>query len=57
MNNTCSIILAAGEGTRMKSDKPKVLSEVLFKPMISWVIDSVEESEIKDICIIAGLII
>ena len=54
MNNTCSIILAAGEGTRMKSDKPKVLSEVLFKPMISWVIDSIEESEIKDICIIAG---
>lgn len=54
MDNTCSIILAAGEGTRMKSDKPKVLSEVLFKAMISWVIDSVEESEIKDICIIAG---
>ena len=29
-----ALILAAGNGKRMKSEKPKVLSEVLFKPMI-----------------------
>ena len=40
MNSNCAVILAAGEGTRMKSSKPKVMAEVLFKPMINWVIDA-----------------
>ena len=40
MNSVCTVILAAGEGTRMKSSKPKVLAEVLFKPMIDWVISA-----------------
>ncbi len=39
------IILAAGDGTRMKSAKPKVMCEVLEKPMIGWVIDSLYEAE------------
>lgn len=54
VNNTCSIILAAGEGKRMKSNSPKVLSEVLFDPMIKWVINATERSGINDICIVAG---
>lgn len=54
MNNRCCIILAAGEGKRMKSDSPKVLSKVLFKPMIKWVIDAAVFSDIKDICVVAG---
>ena len=29
----CAVILAGGEGKRMKSDKPKTLSEVLGRPM------------------------
>ena len=33
------IILAAGEGTRMKSKKPKVLHEILNKTMLDYVID------------------
>lgn len=37
-----SLILAAGKGTRMKSDKPKVLFEVAGKSMIKYVIDSVK---------------
>ncbi len=32
------VILAAGLGTRMKSDKAKVLHEVLHRPMISYVV-------------------
>ena len=54
VENTCSVILAAGSGTRMFTDQPKVLLEVLFKPMIMWVIDSVKKAGIKDSCIICG---
>lgn len=38
------IILAAGDGKRMKSARPKVICEVLEKPMIGWVIDSLFEA-------------
>lgn len=38
------IILAAGDGTRMKSSRPKVMCEVLETPMIGWVIDSLSEA-------------
>lgn len=36
------IILAAGKGTRMKSDKAKVLHDVFFEPMIHHVIKAVQ---------------
>lgn len=48
------IILAAGDGRGMKSKKPKVMSEILFKPMIDWVISAVKEAETEDICVITG---
>ncbi len=35
-----SLILAAGEGTRMKSDLPKVLHEAMGRPMLAWVLDA-----------------
>ena len=54
MSSNCALILAAGEGTRMKTSKPKVLVEVLFKPMIDWVIDAAVESGIDDLCIVTG---
>lgn len=50
----CAIILAGGEGKRMKSDKPKTLSQVLSKPMLQWVIDSVRKSGIEKICVVKG---
>ena len=34
------IILAAGEGTRMKSNHAKVSHQILAKPMIRWVVDA-----------------
>lgn len=37
---TGCVILAGGEGKRMKSDRPKVLCEVLKKPMLGWVLDA-----------------
>ncbi len=54
MNKNCAVILAAGEGTRMKSSKPKVLTQVLFVPMIDWVISAVREAGVDDICAVTG---
>lgn len=38
MKDLCVIILAAGEGTRMKSERPKVLHEICGKSMLSHTI-------------------
>jgi len=39
MKNLRTIILAAGKGTRMKSDVPKVLHPVCGKPIIQYIVD------------------
>ena len=36
-----AIILAAGEGTRMKSNHCKVSHKILGKPMVQWIVDAV----------------
>ena len=36
MHNSCTIILAAGKGTRLKSVKPKVLHEILGEPLVYY---------------------
>lgn len=54
MSELCGIILAAGEGKRMKSNLPKVLSRVLDKPMLKWVIDAAEKAGVEDLCIVDG---
>ncbi len=42
---TClSIVLAAGEGTRMKSSLPKVLHKVAGLPLVCHVVKAVQES-------------
>lgn len=38
----------------MKSDIPKVLSNVLFKPMLGWVIEAAKKSNINNVCIVKG---
>lgn len=54
MNKKCAIILAGGKGTRMKTQTPKVMCEVLFKPMVSYVIDAVKEAGCEDVCVVTG---
>lgn len=49
-----ALILAAGNGKRMKSARPKVLCEVLFKPMICWVRDWCVRAGIEEICVVLG---
>ena len=41
------VILAAGHGTRMKSELPKVLERVKGKPMIKYLLEAVRKSGIK----------
>jgi N-acetylglucosamine-1-phosphate uridyltransferase (contains nucleotidyltransferase and I-patch acetyltransferase domains) len=54
MNNTVAIVLAAGKGTRMKSRTPKVLHEILGKPIILYVLDALKAAGIKDTITVAG---
>ena len=49
-----AIILAAGKGTRMKSNKPKVLHELASKPMVNHVIDTCKEISCKTISVVYG---
>ena len=57
MNNTVPlyvVILAAGKGTRMKSEKAKVLHEVYYAPMVHHVIKAVAPLNPDKIAVIVG---
>lgn len=54
MDAPLAVILAAGQGTRMKSDKPKVLVEALGRPMIQFVIDAVLSAGISKAVVVVG---
>lgn len=51
---TSALILAGGLGTRMKSDKPKVLHEICGESLLKHVILNVEDARIEDIGIVVG---
>jgi bifunctional UDP-N-acetylglucosamine pyrophosphorylase/glucosamine-1-phosphate N-acetyltransferase len=53
-NNTTAVILAAGQGTRMKSSRPKVLHEILGRPMIAYLLDTLREAGVNDIVVVVG---
>lgn len=54
MENVTALILAAGEGKRMKSDKAKVLHQVCGKPMIEWVYEAARDAGVGKCVIIVG---
>ncbi|MCR5260888.1 MAG: NTP transferase domain-containing protein [Candidatus Gastranaerophilales bacterium] len=43
-----AVILAAGKGTRMKSDLPKVLHPIYSKPLLGYVLDAVSSTGLID---------
>ncbi len=48
------IILAAGQGTRMRSDLPKVLQPLAGRPLLSHVLDCSKALAADDICVVYG---
>ncbi|WP_432799998.1 NTP transferase domain-containing protein [Poriferisphaera sp. WC338] len=49
-----AIILAAGKGTRMGGDLPKVLHKVADKPMVYWVVKACKEAGVEKCVIVIG---
>ena len=49
-----AVILAAGKGTRMKSDLPKVMSLIGGRPLIHYVLDATLAAGIEDVIVVYG---
>ncbi|MBO9131300.1 bifunctional UDP-N-acetylglucosamine diphosphorylase/glucosamine-1-phosphate N-acetyltransferase GlmU [Bacillus sp. 165] len=54
MSNRYAVILAAGQGTRMKSKLYKVLHPVCGKPMVQHVVDQVSELGLQKLITVVG---
>ena len=52
--DTTAIVMAAGEGTRMKSNHAKVMHKVLGKPMVCWVVDAAIAAGCTRIVVVVG---
>ena len=49
-----AIILAAGRGTRMKSDIPKCAFPILEKPMIQYIMDALDKTKVDKKIVVVG---
>jgi len=49
-----AVILAAGEGKRMKSKKAKVVHEIQGIPLVEWVYRSVKNAGIDEVVLVVG---
>ncbi|MFH1980861.1 MAG: NTP transferase domain-containing protein [Pseudomonadota bacterium] len=54
LNHTAIVVLAAGKGTRMKSDMAKVLHPLLGKPMIQYVVDTASQLVKERVVVVVG---
>ncbi|MBQ8983198.1 MAG: NTP transferase domain-containing protein [Lachnospiraceae bacterium] len=54
MSKLKAIILAAGKGTRMKSELPKVLHEIHGRCLVEYVIDAARAAGAEEICLVVG---
>src|ERR1035437_10687245 len=49
-----AIVLAAGEGTRMRSERPKPLHRLGGRPMVLHVLDALAELELDRVVVVVG---
>ena len=49
-----AVVLAAGKGVRMKSDRPKVLHEAGGKPLLAWVLAAARRAGCERILVVIG---
>jgi bifunctional UDP-N-acetylglucosamine pyrophosphorylase/glucosamine-1-phosphate N-acetyltransferase/UDP-N-acetylglucosamine pyrophosphorylase len=54
MSKQVAVVMAAGKGTRMKSELPKVLIPVLGRPMIRYVIDALRAGGVGRMVVVVG---
>lgn len=54
MSSIAAVILAAGQGKRMKSDLPKVLHRCAGAPLIRYVLDAVAAAGVEEVVIVIG---
>jgi len=51
---TLAVVLAAGKGTRMESDLPKVLMECCGQPLIQYVLDALRKAGVDQFLVVVG---
>ena len=56
MPNLQACVLAAGKGTRMGGDRPKVLFEANGKPLIEWVLSALAGAGVDDCVAVVGFL-
>ena len=53
-NGLAAVVLAAGEGTRMRSERPKPLHRLCGRPMVLHVLDALAEVELDRAVVVVG---
>ncbi|HVP14657.1 MAG TPA: NTP transferase domain-containing protein, partial [Terriglobales bacterium] len=51
---TVALVLAAGQGTRMKSDLAKVLHPMAGQPLLAWVLETLDELGVGRVLVVVG---
>lgn len=54
MGNRLAVVLAAGKGTRMDSELPKVLVPACGRPLLDYVLDALDAAEIDQVIVVVG---
>ncbi len=49
-----AVVMAAGKGTRMRTDLPKVLVPVRGRPMIDYVLDALQTANLEQVIVVVG---
>ncbi len=54
MDEPIAVVMAAGKGTRMKSELPKVLCEANGRPLVGYVLDALKSAGVAGMVVVVG---